>query len=1003
MADAVSNVTRAAIQTRRVCERAKACRALVDVVERKMASLIPVMAEIQDHLEEMDTTAVMHLTTALAKDIRECRAIVQRASTMSKISYIVHSNDLREQIERNLRAIHLALMSLQASQNTYLIHQNQRLADEFRKFHMAWQQREKELRREKERESRLKARVAKSLEECNQRGATDQDRRESVAKAAGIRVSQAKWLEKELARARADHDRLVVKMKRDKDTVARSKAKADAMLMDQIITALAINESINTSPNPRIPLPSSPAPLPPEANHTSTSRRDLPEDCFCPITNQVMEDPIIVDAQCHHTLSRQAAQQWYGMGKSTCPVCGIEVASHHLSPNVQVRNITDSLLSDGVYRFSEKDRHLRDSVAVTIEDTKRGPEFHSSPGQSMSEPKRESGHHLEKKPRSGQGRSKATVVLAATATIILVVAIVLGLLFGLKPGPKPEPSDSDGSLVPNAHEENGVSPDSSNCGSIGDEAQECGSNTAAWGGFKLCCGGLVCDEKTNTCGEEINDNDANAPDSADLSLDLHVLCEEAAVQHKRCTSMGQEYTSFMQSTDYNEGAGAIPDVLYRSLHDCPDEPFKNKTWARSQIYRIAGNTENRGATEGNNLFIDVSSTCTVDSNNVDVWVHIYTETKDGGWTCQFFDTTVCADGKNVIKAKIAPDEGDYLLVVSAEEAGLGKDENRFFVDIRCADSTFELIQSRGQSDLCLSAIGLDIRSQVVLRSCDADDDKMLWKLDYENKLNLLASARVGSDYCLGGVKVQYADDPERRELRLVGCGSSSGLQRWRHSPEDNFQLNSLGTNLCVVAVDGVKDEVMTLQLCDGTLRQSWNYGYRNFLPTPVTTPSDDDGYCGDRAYLSIDRYGFVFCHKIFYFLLMHTNFFFFLRRFLRSSSDLPSGIQWEGCLEKATFFDKESEMTFAWKYYQTRGIPFTLSVVLNFGADTIGNACVLFRIYEVHLMDDSGGAAQYECNEGQTVEVCWNDDVPKYDRQVFFLPGNRRQLVLATFYQRRPQ
>ena len=210
-----------------------------------MASLIPVMAEIQNHLEEMDTTAVMHLTSALAKDMRECRAIVQRASTMSKTSYIVHSNDLREQIERNLRAIHLALMSLQASQNTYLIHQNQRLADEFRKFHVAWQQREMELRREKERESRLKARVAKSLEECNQRGATDQDRRESVAKAAGVRVSQAKWLEKELARARADHDRLVVKMKRDKDTVARSKAKADAMLMVLLWPSAKISIHVN--------------------------------------------------------------------------------------------------------------------------------------------------------------------------------------------------------------------------------------------------------------------------------------------------------------------------------------------------------------------------------------------------------------------------------------------------------------------------------------------------------------------------------------------------------------------------------------------------------------------------------------------------------------------------------------------------------------------------------------------------------------------------------------
>ena len=373
---AVSNIISTAVQIRRMCERAKACRALVDVVERKMASLIPVMQEIRDHLDEMDNRAVMHLTAALAKDIRDCRAIVQRASQMSKISYIVHSNDLREQIERNLRAIHLALMSLQASQNTYIIRQNKRLAEEFRKFHLAWKQREKELRREEERESKLKSRVAKSLEECNQRGASDQARRESVAKAAGINVSQVKWFERELTRARADHDRLVTKMKRDKDSVARSKAKADAMLMDQIITALAINESmstdqasiyINITEANDTPIEAIPVPLPAEEGEAEAiSNRNLPEDCLCPITNQVMDDPIIVDANCHHTMSREAAKRWFSLGKTTCPVCGIEVGSHHLSPNVQLRNVTESLMSGGVQQYAKKDRQGHTSLFAKI-------------------------------------------------------------------------------------------------------------------------------------------------------------------------------------------------------------------------------------------------------------------------------------------------------------------------------------------------------------------------------------------------------------------------------------------------------------------------------------------------------------------------------------------------------------------------------------------------------------------------------------------------------------
>ena len=76
-------------------------------------------------------------------------------------------------------------------------------------------------------------------------------------------------------------------------------------------------------------------------NHkTDDTIEDLPESCYCPITNELMSDPCIVDATCCHTLARESALQWFEISREcVCPVCGAKLRSLKLIPNTVARDL----------------------------------------------------------------------------------------------------------------------------------------------------------------------------------------------------------------------------------------------------------------------------------------------------------------------------------------------------------------------------------------------------------------------------------------------------------------------------------------------------------------------------------------------------------------------------------------------------------------------------------------------------------------------------------------
>ncbi|MHB9147566.1 MAG: ankyrin repeat domain-containing protein [Candidatus Amoebophilus sp.] len=78
-----------------------------------------------------------------------------------------------------------------------------------------------------------------------------------------------------------------------------------------------------------------------EATEEELENESIPEECFCPITQEIMEDPVI--AQDGHTYERQAIKRWFDMGKRISPKTGARLLSTELIANYTMRSLIGDL------------------------------------------------------------------------------------------------------------------------------------------------------------------------------------------------------------------------------------------------------------------------------------------------------------------------------------------------------------------------------------------------------------------------------------------------------------------------------------------------------------------------------------------------------------------------------------------------------------------------------------------------------------------------------------
>ena len=61
----------------------------------------------------------------------------------------------------------------------------------------------------------------------------------------------------------------------------------------------------------------------------------IPPDFICPITQEVMQEPVI--ALDGHSYERVAIEQWFSSGRRTSPLTNAQMGSSHLTPNHTLR------------------------------------------------------------------------------------------------------------------------------------------------------------------------------------------------------------------------------------------------------------------------------------------------------------------------------------------------------------------------------------------------------------------------------------------------------------------------------------------------------------------------------------------------------------------------------------------------------------------------------------------------------------------------------------------
>ena len=68
---------------------------------------------------------------------------------------------------------------------------------------------------------------------------------------------------------------------------------------------------------------------------------DLPDDALCPLTLDVLVDPVMTSDGSRY--EREAIEAWFGRGNRTSPLTNERVESTALLPNVALRRLIASL------------------------------------------------------------------------------------------------------------------------------------------------------------------------------------------------------------------------------------------------------------------------------------------------------------------------------------------------------------------------------------------------------------------------------------------------------------------------------------------------------------------------------------------------------------------------------------------------------------------------------------------------------------------------------------
>ena len=308
MESSVQSVLFIAYRIYNACQDAKAAKKVLAIVAFKMENLIQVLQQLtpKGGRRNAESDAILiKVLNDLDTEIRSVQKIVDKTMKMNRVLYIIKAKGIHEELNESLSQIHFSLMTLE-------IHNSSQIQKIIQNFHEQWKAREAELK-EQERQDQNDPLIV-------MQGATIKQQAEKLRQ-----VIQGKdEIEQELRQVQAARTELQRELQGVKDSVAQGKARIEEEAMAQVIAALQ-----------QLEIESDAAP----------SGDNDPDYFLCPVSAEIMTDPVIVGASCGHTVARETHKRWTET-KRTCPVCGIELRSIHVAPNVPLRDAVSHYLAN---------------------------------------------------------------------------------------------------------------------------------------------------------------------------------------------------------------------------------------------------------------------------------------------------------------------------------------------------------------------------------------------------------------------------------------------------------------------------------------------------------------------------------------------------------------------------------------------------------------------------------------------------------------------------------
>lgn len=309
----VSDVIRLAQSIHQMCQDARTTRGALREAAVKLAVVTDILSELPAEAARQDALRQVYV---VLQALNEC---VAKASQMKRFTYSRKAKDIANEIRNHTGNLQFYMNSLQVSQTAAVFRKLVEMDNALEAVEdedSLRQQLEKERQQQKELNALLR-------------------NKEQVIDAAELQ--RLGWIESNdelqdlIHQMVLERDALVARHERDKAAV---KDRVEADHLEQIINLLertALVEEVTPTPT------TTSVEIPPE----------VVESVTCPITSEIMTDPVIVDGiHCKCCVSREAFQAWQKAGTTnTCPHCRASLRSNRVSPNVGLAQVAAFVLT----------------------------------------------------------------------------------------------------------------------------------------------------------------------------------------------------------------------------------------------------------------------------------------------------------------------------------------------------------------------------------------------------------------------------------------------------------------------------------------------------------------------------------------------------------------------------------------------------------------------------------------------------------------------------------